>query len=303
MTPCSSGNSPTISVTRSALQSKAARSASTGSAPIFSAIFFASCRILSTRLRSVPSFRFEIGDEQKPWQKFAGLPVAQWYVFLVLLHRQNQTLGRHFQKLLAKCAFVNSGPFDQCRDFIEQCVVGDELLTFLHDFRECLDDCLPALRELRLDLANGAQRVLVILRMLERNRFGAEKSVPERPVGTRDPEHFAGNQFRPMHHQEAVYRSNELRVATTPPHDLGDRKFSERIFNDEVQTTHEIAARCERSIDEHLALGRILAFEFADVHTLLLREAKQRRRRLSLWVEGDFDAGTIEFDELIRSLG
>ncbi len=55
MTPCSSGNSPTMSVTRSAFASSAARSAAAGSAPILAAIALAMKRTRSMRSACVPS--------------------------------------------------------------------------------------------------------------------------------------------------------------------------------------------------------------------------------------------------------
>ena len=55
--------------------------------------------------------------------------IEQREVLLVLLHGQNQTLLRHFQKLWFEFADVNDGPFNQRGDFVEQAIGLVDLRT------------------------------------------------------------------------------------------------------------------------------------------------------------------------------
>jgi len=224
-------------------------------------------------------FRLDIGDKQETGEQFPGSLVAQRHVFLMPLHREHQALLRHLEKLAAEFACIHGRRLDQRGDLVEQGVIGDQRGAPAGGRFQRLDDLVAPALETGDDLAMLAQRLLVVVGVLDRDRAAGQEAVAQDPVGALDSQHAARHDVRSMEHHEAVHGTHELRLAVAPPHRLRDRKLLDSVGYDPGKDGIQRGAldRDARNVDR--PLRRVAVGEGVHFGSMLLREARNRLRR------------------------
>ncbi len=214
-------------------------------------------------------------DEEFRQQLARGIEERE--ILLVLPHREDEALLRDFEEPGFELADVDRGVLDQRGDLVEQVGVFTEARRCLGGFSlERLVDHGLALGKIGDHAPIVFQARFVFVGRGERDFARGHEAVPERGLARFETEHAAWDNARAMHHHQLVHRANELRIAVTPAHYLGDGELFQCVRHDRREHLVECRTGDVDSGGHHDALGRFLAFERFDGDAVLLRKTGDR---------------------------
>ena len=180
-----------------------------------------------------------VAHEQEARQQLAFL-VDERKIFLVLLHADDEAFPGNLEEGLVEAARQHHRMLDQAGHFVHQLIglaqapagAGTQLFRggiqpFGNDFTACAEGSD--------DFARLLQDFFVIVGPPDRDQALAEKAVAAGFVAALEPEHRARHHLVSVQQDHAVHRAHELRLAVAPAHDLGDRQFLERGFDNRGQ--------------------------------------------------------------------
>ena len=250
----------------------------------------------------------EVRDDQEARAQLA-VRIRQREVLLVRLHRQDQAFLRYGQEHVFELAFVDDGPFDQRRHFIQQRFRHQHLVA------AGLGQQLGADRFLAFlgigdDLAEDLEQFVVGVRMADIEGVAVrQEAVAERAAAGGEAQQRQRHDGLAVQRQQRVHGAHELHgraVRALVAHHLRDRQLGHRLFQHRLQALGEHAARRRVGVEEAVGLAVLGAFQVAD---LQVGEAEggqllgQRRGRVAVLVEGDGHRQDLLADRLVGRRG
>ena len=211
--------------------------------------------------------RPDVADHQEPVGEFSG-GIEQRKIFLVGLHRQNQALLRHVQKLLLELAHQHVGALDQRSHLIQQRIVFNRVQAVVQGFGRGLElagDFAAAFVKTGNDAAFFAQVNGVIIRTGKLNGIACGlKPVPVGGTAGLEPQHTHRHYGFPMQRHQPMCRPHELHAAPagqfTPlmqlvGHDLGNGQFRKGVIQGFLQARIQCGAGYQRIQNQHFGLS------------------------------------------------
>ena len=219
-------------------------------------------------------------------------------VLLVVLHGGDQRFLRYVEETLFERTDQRHRPFDQGGHFIQQCRRHDGgAVLGLGQFLDAGGDLLAALGKVGnhegatqvMGVAGGALDHHVVV--------GVETMATGHTAGLLR-EDFAIDHVVTEQHHQPLGRADELFLACSPAHALGDRQIIQCGFNDARQQT-DGALTGDRLAE--FQLGATLV-DLAQLDTALLGKAEGRLGRVAVLVEGCLHGRSVEIDGAVRLL-
>ncbi len=143
--------------------------------------------------------------------------------FLVMTQRRDQQLARQAEEPLVEPSADCPGPFHQIGDLVQERGIVDQRPTQLRRTAlEQLDQSRPAFRGIR-EHVRAAQRVEVVVRVLDLHPGRTEEAVADGMAGSTDPEQLERKHLAPVQGQQPVHGADPPPGPVGPAHRLGER--------------------------------------------------------------------------------
>lgn len=228
-----------------------------------------------------------------------ALRVLDREVSLMFLQRRDQHLARQREEALVEPTLDGDRPLDECRDFIEQCVVHHGAATAGRSHGEhLLADALAPFCEAGDDEARTAQDVGVVRRRIDVDFTGSVEAMSARTrAGIRVEQTRLQGLVAESHH-DPMNGPHELGIAATPAHALRDRQAIESALDDGRQQRRRGGTGLAALELQKLSLALGHATERFERDTAALGERGRRTRRCARFVERRVDGRAAPLDPL-----